>query len=157
MAENKGSQLNVTLNPVLPLSKIKGILKAHPEVQNITGDAAKLVRLTSEQFLRCFVKECVRETKQAGRKTVLPKDLDLVVDNVNSFDLLEDALDDWPEPEARHHSGKPGRKPKNQNIFGGQEEDKENDTTEVEADESAVAEVAVVPAESAEMDIEDIA
>ncbi|CAD5206046.1 unnamed protein product [Bursaphelenchus okinawaensis] len=117
MAEEQQEELNVTLDPVLPLAKIKNILKLHPEVHAISNDAAKMIRLASEQFLRCFVKETTRFTRDAGRKTIQLKDIEMVQGNNRHYVFLEDALDDWPEPEQRHYNTKPGRKPKNQQLL----------------------------------------
>uniref|UniRef100_A0A7E4V6S1 CBFD_NFYB_HMF domain-containing protein n=1 Tax=Panagrellus redivivus TaxID=6233 RepID=A0A7E4V6S1_PANRE len=84
----------------LPLARVKRICKLDPGVKNITLDAVKLISFCTEHFIEALVQASVVLTKEDGRKTCQLKDLQRAIRRSWLFYMLDDALEDWPEPGA---------------------------------------------------------
>ncbi|KAH7727289.1 Protein Y53F4B.3 [Aphelenchoides avenae] len=81
----------------LPLSRVKKICKLDPAVHTVSSDAAKLITMATEEYVRLMAKAAYGAAKDEGRKTIRRKDIDRVIKRDWLFALLEDAIDDWPD------------------------------------------------------------
>ncbi|KAI6234486.1 DNA polymerase epsilon subunit 4 [Aphelenchoides fujianensis] len=86
---------------VLPLARVKKILKLCPSVGTISADSVRLIQLCAEEYLRAFVKASQQNAVEAGRKTLQLKDLNRAIHDDWAFSLLEDTLVDWPEADGK--------------------------------------------------------
>ncbi|KAI6174859.1 Phospholipase B1, membrane-associated [Aphelenchoides bicaudatus] len=101
-SEERGS---VNLNGVLPLSRIKKMIKMSSAHANVSAGSVKLVQLCSEEYLRAFARVASTVAQEAGRKTIQPKDLERVIKDYWAFSLLEGALTDWPDKVKLNETG----------------------------------------------------
>lgn len=75
---------------VLPLSRVRKIIKADPDVNLLSSDAVFVVTKAAELFLGKFTWMAYESASQENRKTILTRDLEKVSKNVDEFFFLED-------------------------------------------------------------------
>ncbi|XP_059847445.1 DNA polymerase epsilon subunit 4 isoform X1 [Hypanus sabinus] len=73
----------------LPLSRIKGLIKADPEVTLASQEAVFAIGKATELFVEVIAKDACTYALQAKRKTIQRKDLDNAVDAADEFAFLE--------------------------------------------------------------------
>ncbi|XP_078279876.1 DNA polymerase epsilon subunit 4 [Rhinoraja longicauda] len=77
----------------LPLSRIKGLIKADPEVTLASQEAVFAIGKATELFVEVIAKDAYIFAVQAKRKTIQRKDLDNAVDAADEFAFLEGTLE----------------------------------------------------------------
>uniref|UniRef100_A0A4W3IFN0 Transcription factor CBF/NF-Y/archaeal histone domain-containing protein n=1 Tax=Callorhinchus milii TaxID=7868 RepID=A0A4W3IFN0_CALMI len=77
----------------LPLSRLKGLIKADPEVSLASQEAVFAIGKAAELFVEMIARDAYFYALQGKRKTLQRKDLDNAVDATDEFAFLE-ALDD---------------------------------------------------------------
>ncbi|XP_055514318.1 DNA polymerase epsilon subunit 4 [Leucoraja erinacea] len=77
----------------LPLSRIKGLIKADPEVTLASQEAVFAIGKATELFVEVIAKDAYTFALQAKRKTIQRKDLDHAVDAADEFAFLEGTLE----------------------------------------------------------------
>ncbi|XP_011698812.1 PREDICTED: DNA polymerase epsilon subunit 4 [Wasmannia auropunctata] len=77
----------------LPLGRIKTIIKMDPEVSLVNQEAAFLVAKSVEFFIESLTKEAYKYTAQARKRTILKRDVESAIDNVDALVFLEGMLD----------------------------------------------------------------
>lgn len=77
----------------LPLGRIKTIIKMDPEVNLINREAAFLVAKSVEFFIESLAKEAYKYTVRSKKRTVLKRDVENAIDNVDALVFLEGMLD----------------------------------------------------------------
>ncbi|OMJ28811.1 putative transcription factor [Smittium culicis] len=78
--------------PLLPISRVKRIIKEDKSVQMINSEAVFLMTKAVELFIRKFANEALNYSKSEKRKTIFYKDAAKVVQNVDSWAFLEDII-----------------------------------------------------------------
>ncbi|XP_061419883.1 DNA polymerase epsilon subunit 4 [Lethenteron reissneri] len=73
----------------LPLSRVKSIMKADPDVALAAHEAVFLIAKATELFIEAIAKDAYGFALQGKRKTLQRKDLDNAVDAVDEFAFLE--------------------------------------------------------------------
>jgi len=81
---------------MLPLARISKICKFDPEMNGISGEAAKLLTFATEIYVKLLAKEACRWAQNKSRKTIQKRDIEKAIQKDWIFTILEDALD-WPE------------------------------------------------------------
>ncbi|OCF34241.1 DNA polymerase epsilon p12 subunit [Kwoniella heveanensis BCC8398] len=82
-------QLGTTL---FPISRIKRIVKADKELENMSNEAVFMVAVATEYFVKHFMEEGYTKARLEKRKIVNYKDLASVVARSEEFDFLKDVI-----------------------------------------------------------------
>ncbi|XP_078054578.1 DNA polymerase epsilon subunit 4 [Mustelus asterias] len=77
----------------LPLSRIKGLMKADPDVSLASQEAVFAIGKATELFVEVIAKDAYTSALQGKRKTIQRKDVDNAVDATDEFAFLEGTLD----------------------------------------------------------------
>ncbi|XP_067871936.1 DNA polymerase epsilon subunit 4 [Heterodontus francisci] len=77
----------------LPLSRIKGLMKADPEVSLASQEAVFAIGKATELFVEVIAKDAYTYALQGKRKTIQRKDVDTAVDATDEFAFLEGTLE----------------------------------------------------------------
>ncbi|XP_067824308.1 DNA polymerase epsilon subunit 4 [Heptranchias perlo] len=77
----------------LPLSRIKGLIKADPEVSLASQEAVFAIGKATELFVEVIAKDAYSYALLGKRKTIQRKDLDNAVDAADEFAFLEGTLE----------------------------------------------------------------
>ncbi|GLV44451.1 DNA polymerase epsilon subunit 4 [Carabus blaptoides fortunei] len=94
--EEKESAIDKANNDKLtrfPLARIKTLMKMDPDLNLASQEAVFLVARATELFLKNLAKETYVYTTKAKRKTVQKRDLDAVIETIDTLCFLEGALD----------------------------------------------------------------
>lgn len=76
-----------------PLTRIRTIMKMDPDLTIASQDSVYLLAKATELFVQYQATESYKVTKQAKRKTVQKKDLDVTINELDSMAFLEGAVD----------------------------------------------------------------
>ncbi|GMS84126.1 hypothetical protein PENTCL1PPCAC_6301 [Pristionchus entomophagus] len=95
----ESSQFEELVQTRLPLSKVKRIAKIDPSIHMINAEAIKLMAKGTETFVSLLAKAAFTQAVLDKRKTIQTKDINSVIKQSPVFQLLQGALEDWPEPE----------------------------------------------------------
>ncbi|XP_041061089.1 DNA polymerase epsilon subunit 4 [Carcharodon carcharias] len=77
----------------LPLSRIKGLMKADTDVSLASQEAVFAIGKATELFVEVIAKDAYTSALQGKRKTIQRKDVDNAVDATDEFAFLEGTLD----------------------------------------------------------------
>ncbi|XP_060682626.1 DNA polymerase epsilon subunit 4-like [Hemiscyllium ocellatum] len=77
----------------LPLSRIKGLMKADPDVSLASQEAVFAIGKATELFVEVIAKDAYSFALRGKRKTIQRKDVDNAVDATDEFAFLEGTLD----------------------------------------------------------------
>ncbi|KAK1152518.1 DNA polymerase epsilon subunit 4 isoform X1 [Acipenser oxyrinchus oxyrinchus] len=77
----------------LPLSRIKTLMKADPDVTLASQDSVFIIAKATELFVETIAKDALVYAQQGKRKTLQRKDLDNAIDAIDEFAFLEGTLD----------------------------------------------------------------
>jgi len=77
---------------VLPLARVKRIVKTDPDIKLISGDAAFLITRATELFIQLLAKEAHNETVKNKRKILQYNDLSHIVNNRDEMEFLRDII-----------------------------------------------------------------
>ncbi|KAL6302827.1 hypothetical protein BKA93DRAFT_716649, partial [Sparassis latifolia] len=91
---------------LLPFSRVQKILKADRELPMVQREAAFLISVAAEEFVKRITEATYRAAEREGRTAMQQKDIAALVRRVNEFTFLDDIIP-WPDPNARA-----ARKPK---------------------------------------------
>jgi histone H3/H4 len=86
---------NQKTSTLLPLARVKRIIKSDPDVKLISSDACFLVAKATELFMDYLVQETYKRTKRENRKVIQYKDLSKTIKETDELEFLGDIL---PEP-----------------------------------------------------------
>lgn len=75
---------------ILPLSRIKTIMKSSPEVGNISPDACFLITKATEGFVAFLVRQALKASD--NKMLVDYSDLAKIVSNIDTLDFLRDII-----------------------------------------------------------------
>ncbi|XP_069505775.1 DNA polymerase epsilon subunit 4 isoform X2 [Ambystoma mexicanum] len=77
----------------LPLSRVKTLMKADPDVTLASQEAVLLTARATELFVETIAKDAYIYAQRGKRKTLQRKDLDNAIDAIDEFAFLEGTLD----------------------------------------------------------------
>ncbi|KAF9089981.1 hypothetical protein BGX23_006322 [Mortierella sp. AD031] len=77
---------------VLPVARVKRIIKEDKDIQMVSNDAVFLISLATELFLESFTAKAFNLAKIEKRKTVSYKDLATAVTQHDSLEFLQDVV-----------------------------------------------------------------
>ncbi|XP_076880543.1 DNA polymerase epsilon subunit 4 [Brachyhypopomus gauderio] len=77
----------------LPLSRIRALMKADPDVSLAGQDSVFIIARATELFVEMIAKDALVYAQQGKRKTLQRKDLDNAIEAVDEFAFLEGTLD----------------------------------------------------------------
>ncbi|XP_071201233.1 DNA polymerase epsilon subunit 4-like [Salvelinus alpinus] len=77
----------------LPLSRIKALMKADPDVSLASQESVFIITKATELFVEMIAKDALVYAQQGKRKTLQRKDLDNAIETVDEFAFLEGTLD----------------------------------------------------------------
>ncbi|XP_015742270.1 DNA polymerase epsilon subunit 4 isoform X1 [Coturnix japonica] len=77
----------------LPLSRVKALVKADPDVSLASHEAVFVLARAAELFVENIAKDAFVFAQQGKRKTLQRKDLDNAIEAVDEFAFLEGTLD----------------------------------------------------------------
>nr|XP_060640739.1 DNA polymerase epsilon subunit 4 [Anolis sagrei ordinatus] len=77
----------------LPLSRVKALVKADPDVSLASQEAVFILARATELFVETIAKDAFIFAQQGKRKTLQRKDLDNAIEAVDEFAFLEGTLD----------------------------------------------------------------
>ncbi|KAL4238451.1 DNA polymerase epsilon subunit 4 [Mactra antiquata] len=77
----------------LPLSRVKQIMKSDPDVTLANQEAVVALARATELFVQSIAKDASNITIHGKRKTLQRKDLDRVIDTIDSYVFLQDAIE----------------------------------------------------------------
>ncbi|WVW86373.1 hypothetical protein I302_108419 [Kwoniella bestiolae CBS 10118] len=80
---------------IFPLSRVKKIIKADKELDNMSSEAVFMTAVATEYFIKHFMEEGYTKARLEKRKTVNYKDMAAVVARSEEFDFLKDVI---PQP-----------------------------------------------------------
>ncbi|XP_028135207.1 DNA polymerase epsilon subunit 4 [Diabrotica virgifera virgifera] len=87
----KSGQRNRILR--LPLARIKNMMKLDPDCTIISQDSLFLITKATEMFIEFMAEEASKQLSHGKRKTVLKRDVDIVIENNPSLCFLDGALE----------------------------------------------------------------
>ncbi|XP_072379184.1 DNA polymerase epsilon subunit 4-like [Diabrotica undecimpunctata] len=87
----KSGQRNRLLR--LPLARIKNMMKLDPDCTIISQDSLFLITKATEMFIEFLAEEANKQLSHGKRKTVLKRDVDIVIENNPSLCFLDGALE----------------------------------------------------------------
>ncbi|XP_038858221.1 uncharacterized protein LOC120054734 isoform X2 [Salvelinus namaycush] len=73
----------------LPLSRIKALMKADPDVSLASQESVFIIAKATELFVEMIAKDALVYAQQGKRKTLQRKDLDNAIETVDEFAFLE--------------------------------------------------------------------
>ncbi|EAT37987.1 AAEL010085-PA [Aedes aegypti] len=73
----------------LPLSKIKSIMKADPDVHIVAAEAIFLMTRAAELFVQNMAKEAHTYAVAGKKKTIVRRDVDMTIESVDTLMFLE--------------------------------------------------------------------
>ncbi|GMT14604.1 hypothetical protein PFISCL1PPCAC_5901 [Pristionchus fissidentatus] len=121
----------------LPLSKIKKIAKVDPNVHMITAESIKLMAKGTEAFVSLLAKAAFTQAVLDKRKTIHTKDINTVIKQSAVFQMLQGALEDWPEAEKVERSKTPREGEEGDTaeeaVLDGETEEPEEDTEGIDS------------------------
>ncbi|KAL8177554.1 UNVERIFIED_CONTAM: hypothetical protein K2H54_012128 [Gekko kuhli] len=74
----------------LPLSRVKALVKADPDVTLASQEAVFILARATELFVETIAKDAYIYAQQGKRKTLQRKDLDNAIEAIDEFAFLED-------------------------------------------------------------------
>ncbi|XP_029466728.1 DNA polymerase epsilon subunit 4-like [Rhinatrema bivittatum] len=77
----------------LPLSRIKALMKADPDLSLTGQEAVFVIAKATELFIETIAKDAFIHAQQGKRKTLQRKDLDNAIEAIDEFAFLEGTLD----------------------------------------------------------------
>ncbi|MCJ8737852.1 hypothetical protein PDJAM_G00028880 [Pangasius djambal] len=77
----------------LPLSRIKALMKADPDVSLASQESVFIIAKATELFVEMIAKDALVYAQQGKRKTLQRKDLDNAIEAADEFAFLEGTLD----------------------------------------------------------------
>ncbi|XP_072516364.1 DNA polymerase epsilon subunit 4 [Salminus brasiliensis] len=77
----------------LPLSRIKALMKADPDVSLASQESVFIIAKATELFVEMIAKDALVYAQQGKRKTLQRKDLDNAIEAIDEFAFLEGTLD----------------------------------------------------------------
>uniref|UniRef100_A0A8C6V5D8 DNA polymerase epsilon subunit 4 n=1 Tax=Naja naja TaxID=35670 RepID=A0A8C6V5D8_NAJNA len=77
----------------LPLSRVKALVKADPDVSLASQEAVFILARAAELFVDTLSKDAFIHTQHGKRKTLQRKDLDNAIEALDEFAFLEGTLD----------------------------------------------------------------
>ncbi|XP_063057243.1 DNA polymerase epsilon subunit 4 [Engraulis encrasicolus] len=77
----------------LPLSRIKALMKADPDVTLASQESVFIIAKATELFVEMIAKDALVYAQQGKRKTLQRKDLDNAIEAIDEFAFLEGTLD----------------------------------------------------------------
>ncbi|XP_075300226.1 DNA polymerase epsilon subunit 4 [Opisthocomus hoazin] len=77
----------------LPLSRVKALMKADPDVSQASQEAVFVLARAAELFVETLAKDAYVYAQQSKRKTLQRKDLDNAIEAIDEFAFLEGTLD----------------------------------------------------------------
>lgn len=77
----------------LPLSRIKALMKADPDVSLASQESVFIIAKATELFVEMIAKDALVYAQQGKRKTLQRKDLDNAIETIDEFAFLEGTLD----------------------------------------------------------------
>ncbi|KAE8614699.1 hypothetical protein XENTR_v10008270 [Xenopus tropicalis] len=77
----------------LPLSRIKALMKADPDLSLASQESVFVISKATELFIETIAKDAYLYAQQGKRKTLQRKDLDNAIDAIDEFAFLEGTLD----------------------------------------------------------------
>ncbi|WVR09584.1 hypothetical protein IAU60_006654 [Kwoniella sp. DSM 27419] len=77
---------------IFPMSRIKRIVKADKDLENMSNEAVFLVAVATEYFIKHFMEEGYTKARLEKRKIVNYKDMAAVVARSEEFDFLKDVI-----------------------------------------------------------------
>ncbi|KAG5850805.1 DNA polymerase epsilon subunit 4 [Anguilla rostrata] len=77
----------------LPLSRIKALMKADPDVSLASQESVFIIAKATELFVEMIAKDALIYAQQGKRKTLQRKDLDNAIEAIDEFAFLEGTLD----------------------------------------------------------------
>ncbi|XP_062823045.1 DNA polymerase epsilon subunit 4-like [Anolis carolinensis] len=77
----------------LPLSRVKALVKADPDVSLASQEAVFILARATELFVETMAKDAFTFAQQGKRKTLQRKDLDNAIEAADEFAFLEGTLD----------------------------------------------------------------
>ncbi|KAK6320426.1 DNA polymerase epsilon subunit 4 [Coregonus clupeaformis] len=77
----------------LPLSRIKTMMKADPDVSLASQESVFIIAKATELFVEMIAKDALVYAHQGKRKTLQRKDLDNAIEAIDEFAFLEGTLD----------------------------------------------------------------
>ncbi|KAI8364954.1 histone-fold-containing protein [Blakeslea trispora] len=79
-------------NTMLPLARVKRVIKEDKDVSLINAEATFCIAYATELFMEYLVTEAFSKAKQEKRKTVYYRDLASTVKEIEQFEFLEDVI-----------------------------------------------------------------
>ncbi|KAF8362451.1 pole-4 [Pristionchus pacificus] len=146
-SQETANQFDDLVQTRLPLSKVKKIAKIDPNVHMINAEAVKLMAKGTESFICLLAKAAFTQAVLDKRKTIQTKDINTVIKQSPVFQLLQGALDDWPEFEKVERPKSAAEKGEGEDTVREGEDTAEETEETVEETEEAT--------EETEEDIED--
>lgn len=80
--------------PTLPLARTKKIVKANPNVKQVSSESTKLITHAAEFIIKFITEESSIRMKQDKKKTIKKEFIESVIDNYPDLSFLKDALSD---------------------------------------------------------------
>nr|XP_033809648.1 DNA polymerase epsilon subunit 4 [Geotrypetes seraphini] len=77
----------------LPLSRIKALMKADPDLTLTGQEAVFVIAKATELFIETIARDAFIHAQQGKRKTIQRKDLDNAIEAIDEFAFLEGTLD----------------------------------------------------------------
>ncbi|XP_042335527.1 DNA polymerase epsilon subunit 4 [Sceloporus undulatus] len=77
----------------LPLSRVKALVKADPDVTLASQEAVFILARAAELFVETIARDAFVYAQQGKRKTLQRKDLDNAIEAIDEFAFLEGTLD----------------------------------------------------------------
>ncbi|XP_015684470.1 DNA polymerase epsilon subunit 4 [Protobothrops mucrosquamatus] len=77
----------------LPLSRVKALVKADPDVSLASQEAVFVLARAAELFVETISRDAFLHTQHGKRKTLQRKDLDNAIEALDEFAFLEGTLD----------------------------------------------------------------
>lgn len=77
----------------LPLTRVKALVKADPDVSLASQEAVFVLARAAELFVETIAKDAFVYAQQGKRKTLQRKDLDNAIEAMDEFAFLEGTLD----------------------------------------------------------------
>ena len=81
-------QVESSWKTLLPLARIKTIMKLDPSVTAISQDALYAVTVATQLFLELLTMESFQFTLQQGRKTIIYRDVCNSINDIHEFEFL---------------------------------------------------------------------
>uniref|UniRef100_A0A0N4ZUP5 CBFD_NFYB_HMF domain-containing protein n=1 Tax=Parastrongyloides trichosuri TaxID=131310 RepID=A0A0N4ZUP5_PARTI len=78
---------------VLPLSRIKKIVKHIPDVTLVAPEVITAISYLTEIFVETLTEEACKVAEGSNKKTVTRKDIDNVIETSFAFQILENCID----------------------------------------------------------------